>query len=250
VSAEAHRAPTDGADLLEGVDLLVFDKDGTLIDFHAMWGGWVLDLATDLDRLTGIELSDDLRAVLGVDRATGMVDPHGLLAATPMARIRSHVVDAVVARGVPRRRAEAAVADAWRAPDPVGLARPLADLPRLFASLRRRVAHLAIATSDDRVPTERTLDALGIRGLISGLVCADDGIPVKPSPAAILRLCSDVGVAADRTAVVGDAVADLRMGRAAGARRVIGVLSGVGDRAALEAVADVVLPSIGDLVQT
>jgi phosphoglycolate phosphatase len=63
----------------------------------------------------------------------------------------------------------------------------------------------------------------------------------------VLYLCATLGVAADRTAVVGDAPADLRMARAAGAGRVIAVLTGVGDRAILEPLADVVLDSIEDL---
>ena len=50
-----------------------------------------------------------------------------------------------------------------------------------------------------------------------------------------------LGVPPDRTAVVGDSPADLRMGRAAGARRVIAVLTGVGEGAALEPLADLVL---------
>ena len=33
---------------LAGIDLVVFDKDGTLIDFDVMWGGWAESLA---DRL-------------------------------------------------------------------------------------------------------------------------------------------------------------------------------------------------------
>ncbi|HTC85980.1 MAG TPA: hypothetical protein VK656_04720, partial [Candidatus Acidoferrum sp.] len=33
---------------LGGCELVVFDKDGTLIEFHAMWGGWTADLARDL----------------------------------------------------------------------------------------------------------------------------------------------------------------------------------------------------------
>jgi hypothetical protein len=39
----------------------------------------------------------------------------------------------------------------------------------------------------------------------------------------------------------------MRMARAAGAGRVIGVLTGVGDRASLEPLADAVLGSIADL---
>ena len=30
---------------LDAIDLVVFDKDGTLISFEAMWGGWARRLA-------------------------------------------------------------------------------------------------------------------------------------------------------------------------------------------------------------
>ena len=54
-------------------------------------------------------------------------------------------------------------------------------------------------------------------------------------------------MAPGRTAVVGDAPADLRMARAAGAGLVVGVLTGVGGRADLEPLADVVLDSVAAL---
>jgi phosphoglycolate phosphatase len=63
----------------------------------------------------------------------------------------------------------------------------------------------------------------------------------------VLHLCSALGIAPARTAVIGDSPADMRMARAAGAGRVIGVLTGVADRASLEPLADVVLGSIADL---
>ena len=34
----------------DGIELVIFDKDGTLIDFHAMWGGWAETLAERLER--------------------------------------------------------------------------------------------------------------------------------------------------------------------------------------------------------
>ena len=63
---------------------------------------------------------------------------------------------------------------------------------------------------------------------------------VKPAPDMVLHLCRAVGVPPTRTAVVGDSPADLRMARAAGAGLAIGVLTGVGGRADLEPLADVV----------
>ena len=87
---------TSRSDLLQDIDLLVFDKDGTLIEFHLMWGNWVEELANRLERASGLALRDRLYPLLGVDRSTGFVQAHGLLAATPMSRIRD-VVQADVA---------------------------------------------------------------------------------------------------------------------------------------------------------
>jgi phosphoglycolate phosphatase-like HAD superfamily hydrolase len=243
-SADDRGRDPGGRDLLDGIDLVVFDKDGTLIDFQFMWRGWLATLAERLEGETGLVLGADLRDLMGVDPATDGILPHGLLAATPMVRIREHVITFVVDRGVPAEAAEHAVDAAWAPPDPVLLARPCTDLVALFTDLRRTGRRLAIATSDDRLPTQRTLDALGIAGLLDGLACADDGRASKPAPDAVLALCAELGVLPARTAVVGDAPADLRMGRAAGAGLVVGVLTGVGDEAILRPLADVVLESV------
>lgn len=233
--------------VLDGVDLLVFDKDGTLIEFHLMWGGWVDRLASRLEAASGLALRDGLYALLGVDLENGLVHAHGLLAATPMSRIREAVAAFVVDAGATPDRAETWLTRAWDAPDPVALARPVTDLAALLARLRPRVGLFAVATSDDRDPTVRTLESLGIAGEFADLACADDGFPTKPAPDPVLRLCRRLGMPPDRTAVVGDSPADLRMGRAAGVARTIAVLTGVGDLATLEPLADVVLPSIEDL---
>jgi phosphoglycolate phosphatase len=233
---------------LAGLDLVVFDKDGTLIEFHAMWGGWVTDLADRLEAAAGRPLRGGLFRAIGFDSATGRADPHGGLAAMPMAVLRRFAVDVVVDAGLARPAAEAAMDRAWHAPDPVGLAVPVTDLGRLFGSLHDAGTRVGVATSDDRAPTERTLEALGIAALVDATVCADDGIPVKPDPAMVLHLCASLGAAVERTAVVGDSVSDLRMGRAAGAAVCIGVLSGTSTAEELKPFADLVLPSVAALL--
>ena len=237
---------------LAAVELIVFDKDGTLIDFHGMWGDWAIQLGRDLEAATGRPIQPLLLERYGVNPRTKRTLAHGLLAATPMPRIREVTVEILEAAGVAGADAERAVAAAWRAPDPVTLARPLADLPALLGSLRSVVGgstgrRIAIATTDDRAPTLRTVAALGIVGFIDALVCADDGVPPKPAPDMVLHLCARLGAATSATAVVGDSPSDLEMGRAAGAGLVIGVLSGVGQRRELATLADLVVPSVAAL---
>jgi phosphoglycolate phosphatase len=186
--------------------------------------------------------------MLGIDPVTGTVRAGGGLAATPMAHLRDRTRDALVASGMSEPDAERALEAAWHAPDPVASARPVTDLGVLFDRLRDGGCRIAVATTDDRDPTERTLAALSIEDRLDATVCADDGIAVKPAPDMVLHLCATLGVEPERTAVVGDTAADLQMGRAAGAGLIVAVLTGVGGRADLAALADVVIASVEELV--
>ena len=228
--------------------LVVFDKDGTLIDFDYMWGGWIEELARRLERAAGVALADRLFRAVRYDPATRKVDPAGPLAISSMADLRRLAVEVLREAGVPAEHSEQADAIAWYIPDPVALARPLADLPKLFGALRERGLRIAIATTDDRAPTEATVRALGVARLVDALACGDDGHALKPAPDAVLSLCARLGAAPERAAVVGDTAADLRMGRAAGAALNVGVLSGVGSSDVLGPLADVLLPSVAELI--
>jgi len=232
---------------LDGIDLIVFDKDGTLIDFHAMWGGWAMDLGRRLEAATRRPVAGDVFATIGFDPSRGRVRPGTPLAIATMAEIRE-VIAAVVRRWCPNvGAARRAVDTAWFVPDPVSTAVATTDLLKLFGAIRDRRLAIAVATTDDRAPTEATLRALGIREHVSALACGDDGVGVKPDPRMLLAICEGLRVAPARTAVVGDTVADLTMGRRAGAGLVIGVLSGVDAADRLAPLADLVLSSIADL---
>ena len=52
---------------LDGIDLVIFDKDGTLIDFGPMWSGWAETLARSLEEATGRPIETPLYAMLGYD---------------------------------------------------------------------------------------------------------------------------------------------------------------------------------------
>jgi choline dehydrogenase len=228
--------------------LCIFDKDGTLIDFHFMWATWIRDLARRLGEAAGRDVAASLFRLAGFDDATGRVDPSGALAIGTMADLRVLGAEALREAGLTDDAATAAIATAWTIPDPVALARPLADLPALFGALRQRGMHIAVATTDDRAPTQATLQAFGVAHMVDALACGDDGHALKPAPDAVLKLCRELGTEPARAAVVGDTAADMRMGRVAGAGLTIGVLSGVGTAEVLEPNAAAVLGSIAELI--
>jgi phosphoglycolate phosphatase len=239
--------------------LCIFDKDGTLIDFNAMWATWLIDLARQLQTacrelnrnphdIRAHEIPERLFRAMDVDATSGRVIPGGHFAVEPMARLREITVETLRTAGLGAGAAEQIVDQTWYLPDPVALARPLADLPAIFGTLQARGIRIAVATSDDHAPTQATLASLGVAGLVDAIVGADDGLPNKPAPDMVLRLCRDLGVPPAQTAVVGDAVADMQMARAATVGLAIGVLSGLSSAALLAPYADVALPSIADLI--
>jgi phosphoglycolate phosphatase len=228
--------------------LVIFDKDGTLIDFHAMWATWVEELARRLETAAGITLAGYLFQTLGYDPATGHVVAGSHLALDPADEMRAVLAATLRAAGLTSAAAAHAVDVAWFTPDPVATARPLADLPMLFGTLRERGIRIAVATSDDHAPAAATLAGLGVAALVDAIVGADDGLPIKPAPDAVLAICRQLGVDPQRAVMVGDSADDLRMGRAAGAGLVVGVTSGVYSAELLAPYADVVLPSIAGLI--
>ncbi len=233
--------------------LVVFDKDGTLLEFDAMWGNL---LVGTVERLTaqapnGQALATDMYATLGYDPQRRWTDPHSPWAMGTTEQDLTILAAVLYRHGQPWHLAEASVHAAWRemsAPAALSrLIRPTADLSALFTALRRVGIRVAVDTTDDRAATEATLRLLGVSHLVDSVVCGDDDLPGKPAPERLLATCQRLGVPAERTAMIGDTVFDLLMGRRAGAGLVIGVLTGASDRATLAAHADVVLGSVAEL---
>ena len=226
---------------------IIFDKDGTLIDFDAMWGGWVVFLAEQLHAVSGLHVRKPLCSAMGYDDANKKVLAHGKLAATPMSQLYRLTVEVMQSFGLSTEQAERTVEQGWCIPDPVVLAKQFTDTRALFQKLHSQNIKLGIATTDDRAPTQAMIEAFDIEEFISTMVCADDGIPAKPAPDMVLTICERMKVDPSKVMVVGDTTADLKMARAAGAGLVVGVLSGVSNVHDLMPYADVIIDSVDEL---
>jgi len=226
---------------------IIFDKDGTLIDFDAMWGGWAIYLAQQLQHVSGLNVEVPLYLALGYDHTNKKVLAHGNLAANPMAQLFHLTVEVMQSMGLSKTQAEHVAEQAWYIPDPVILAKPFTNTRELFRKLTEQKIQIAIATSDDCAPTQATVEALDIEEFITTMVCADDGIPAKPAPDVVLTICERMKVDPAKVMVVGDTTTDLKMARAANAGLAVGVLSGVSSAKDLIPHADVLIDSVAEL---
>jgi phosphoglycolate phosphatase len=235
------------------VELIVFDKDGVLIDFSHLWGKRAEKAVSALVRSCGelAGLRTILYQILGFDPQTNQVIGGRPLAMASNGEIYDLAASVLSEHGFNRLEAVSLVrehfATVLAAPPESEEIRPVRDLPDLFAQLEQSSIRYAIVTSDDRLSTERTLEYLAVDPSAILLVCGDDSIPSKPAPDAVRYISEQTGIDPADMMVVGDTNYDMQMGVAAGVGYCVGVLGGAGNPSVLAAHADVLVETIAGL---
>lgn len=168
--------------------LVVFDKDGTLIDFNLMWGGWIESQAWKLEMTTQLPVREKLFDIMGYDWIRRSIRSKGALCCTPMGQLYQLAIQVLAGEGIAPDRASEIIAQVWALPDPIATSRPLGDIPALFQSLQRMSIKIAICTTDNRESTIGTLEHLGVMDMVDAIACGDDGLPGKLKLLVIDRL--------------------------------------------------------------
>jgi phosphoglycolate phosphatase len=222
---------------------ILFDKDGTIVDYWRTWvpvnrdaalyaAGGDEALAGELLRLGGHDPETD-RITPGSPFAAGdFMDLAQAFAAHPDVPPASELVAGIERIFVSGGGAHSALIDGAQA---------------AIAELHRRGFRLGIASNDSAAGIEASLAQHGLLPRFDFAAGADSGYGAKPDPRMALAFCQAMDLAREEVAVVGDAVHDLAMGRAAGVGLTVGVLSGTSARADLAGLADLVVSSIADL---
>lgn len=234
------------------VDGIVFDKDGTLIDFHATWGPV---LRSAVERLVepfddAPALADNVFRTMGVDPTT-LRAGDGPYATTTMDKIYTIVTTVLYQHGMAWTQAEQRVHEIFKAAaessPPREMLAPTTDLPVFFSSLESGNINTAIATADNRRGTLEMLANLDCNVDRFFFACGDDaGLPSKPDPQLLHTIAEHWNTTTNRIAMVGDTVGDVYMAQQAGAIS-IGVLTGAGTTPMLAPYCDVVIDSIAQI---
>ncbi|MGZ7443561.1 HAD family hydrolase [Paenibacillus sp. TH7-28] len=213
---------------------ILFDKDGTLLDFMALWGSWAETLTGFVEReletlgagalfnkteLLGLRL-DEANRVIGYDRigpvAMGTEEEVTALLASPL-----------YAAGVPWNDAVSRVRE-FNAAALVELkrrreARPLAGLREFLDACGEAGIALAVVTSDVTAEALEHLEWLGLRERFGSVVGRDRVGRGKPEPDMALLACRELGISPAEAVVIGDSNADMQMGKRAGVRLAVGL---------------------------
>ncbi|MFT4608550.1 MAG: phosphoglycolate phosphatase [Urechidicola sp.] len=229
---------------------IVFDKDGTLIDFHATWSPTYHFAAIELARGDHV-LATELLSQHGYDASTQTFMGGSLLAAgnnQEIAGAWSKQLPDIISSGSDKEcgtlvnRLHDIFAEQGRINTTA-----VPDLKQVLQQLKKAGLKLGVATADSYQGILNTLDTFDVIKDFDFLAGYDSGHGTKPEAGMVLAFCQSQSLNPREVIVVGDNSHDIEMGRNANAGLCVGVLTGTSTRDELEKIADVVLDDIRGL---
>jgi phosphoglycolate phosphatase len=235
VNARAESAPPR----LKGV---LFDKDGTLIDFQLTWGPAIHTVIHILAKGDAAKLKAQAECLhFDIERRrfratspiiAGATSQYGPLWAKALGR-----------EDFPALRVEI---DAIAAVECMRSLTPVGAPAETMRALRAMGLKTGLATNDAEASARRHLAQLGLTEWMDFVAGYDSGHGAKPGPGMVEAFAREIGADTGQVALVGDTLHDLHCANAAGAVSVA-VLSGIATRDELAPHADYVIADIDEL---
>ena len=180
---------------------LLFDKDGTLIDFSGSWLKPIKEIASLVAAhasdptlemkllLDGGYLPEEDRwaqdSTIAFDTSESLFQRWGQLTSPELIRSLVPQMQAIVLESL-------------------GTAVPAVDrLPEIFGRLAQQY-RLGVASMDDEINVKQTVNVLGIEEMLVFQCGADSGFGLKPEPGMVEAFCRQTGLEAHQVAVMLD----------------------------------------------
>ncbi|GGA41482.1 HAD family hydrolase [Paenibacillus physcomitrellae] len=216
---------------------ILFDKDGTLLDFLSLWGAWALEVTELMVKRVekaGSNLTVDPRKLLGL-----ILDPDGLVAGYdptgPVAMATEEQTVGVLTwqlytAGVPwneaLRQVKELLSEAMQKVKSERNARPMPGLNELLEQCRQLGIPLGVVTADRTSEAREHLRWMNLEGYFGTIVGTDRVVQGKPAPDMVFLACTELGLLPEEVLVIGDSNGDMQMAKASGAAGAIGFCPG------------------------
>lgn len=217
------------------IQAVLFDKDGTLLDFTGMWGFWTDCVLNDFrERLAAREMhidAADIPLIWGTfhdeqGRMNGY-DVRGPLAMGTMDEVYAVLTWHGYRAGLSWAEAKIMVRDCLaHAEEAMEIHRPAYPLPgvrEFLEQCRNQGVVLGVVTADDTHSAVKHLHWMGLNAFFDVIIGTDLVDRGKPFPDMVLLASEKLGIPASQVVVIGDTDGDMEMARAAGAAYKIGI---------------------------
>lgn len=233
------------------IKAIIFDKDGTLIDFDSFWITVSINAINHI--LKRFERSDipleEILFAIGVEN--GVTDIDGLLCRGTYEQIALAINSVLKRYGcyVSEEEIVRMVLEAYNSNADSGVVMATCEnIKEVLTGLKKKGIKLAVVTTDNPEITHKCLENLGVEALFDKIYTDDGKNPVKPDPYCAFDFSKFADAEKDEMIMVGDTMTDIRFARNAGIA-VIGIGETEKKRERLRAYADVVTSDISHIFE-
>ena len=228
---------------------IIFDKDGTLLDFDGFWTPVAEYAVEDILQKNQMEKSLKNQVLNAIGVKDGITDVDGVLCKGTYLQI-SQIIFGVLSKYKEELKLEDVAEISLKAfHDNIGkgeMKGTCENIAGVISNLKEKGIKLAVVTADDTFTTKKCLTALGIDDMFD-VIYTDDGThPNKPDPYCIEDFCVKFGLNKEQVVMVGDSLTDVNFAKN-GCIKFVGVAKGQLNTAFLSAYADTVLPDVSHL---
>jgi phosphoglycolate phosphatase len=223
---------------LSALEMIMLDKDGTIIDIHHYWGS-MITMRADLIVETyitepnrQIKIRNELVETMGIDLLTGKMKPEGPVGVKPREYIVQAATEVLLNNRVTQSPEDIekifGTVDSNTASNITPLLTMLPFVEDFLIRCNKHNVQLAVVTTDKRERAETALKALNIDHYFQYIIGGDEVENAKPAADMANKVLEISGININKVAVIGDHPVDVQMGLAAGIECNVGVLTGLG----------------------
>ena len=219
---------------IENVKMVIFDKDGTLIDIHHYWCSMIEYRAnffvSSVNTLEKEKLYNELVENMGIDLKTKKMKQEGPVGIKPRGFIVNVAFETI--KKYDANYSKEMVEEIFTKVDEYSktklssIVKALPDVERVLKDLINANVKITIATTDLSKRAALAMESLNLKKYFTDIVGADLVENAKPSPDLVEYILSKNSYSKESVIVVGDSMVDLGMAKNAKCR-FIGVKSGL-----------------------